>query len=144
MSLPPLASVAALETRLGKSLSGAALARAEAALGDASALVRGISGRDWVDTDGTTITAPAEAVLVTVTAALREVRNPEGFVSETLGDYNYRRPEQSNMGVYLTKDERRMVRYAAKKIAYTVRTPSAFYDARTDPDEWPVSEGGES
>jgi hypothetical protein len=139
--LPLLAPVSALEIRLGKStgsLSGTDLARAEAALQDASALVRAAAGKTWVSEDGLTATAPDAASVVTVTAALRAYRNPEGFISETLGDYNYRRPEGGQaVGVYLTREERQMVKHAAKSTAYTVRTPSAMYDAGQDPALWP-------
>lgn len=130
MTLKSLADVAAIELRLGfetGTLQGPDLARAQAALDDASALVRAEAGKSWVDTDGTTITAPAQVLTIVVKAALREFKNPDGFSSEQMGDYSYRTDHTG--GVYLTDDERRIVRQAAGAGAYgawTVRTRSEF------------------
>jgi hypothetical protein len=135
MSLPPLASVAAMEVRLGVeegSLEDLDLARAEAALGDVSALVRDEAGRDWVADDETTITAPPAAVAVVLQAALRTYRNPDGYASESLGGgaYGYSYAPGAT-GAYLSEDERLIVRRAATGRrfhggVYTVRTPSAY------------------
>jgi len=46
MSLPPFASLADLEARLGRTLTGAEATRAEALLGDASAAVRRFTGQE--------------------------------------------------------------------------------------------------
>jgi hypothetical protein len=101
MALPPLAPVSAMETRLGLAagaLSGADLARAGDALADASTLVRLYSGKDW-----TPELCPAALVTVTVQAALRAYRNPEGYTGENFGGaYAYTTKET---GVGLTADE---------------------------------------
>lgn len=128
MTLKALADVSALELRLGLeigTLQGADLARASAALDDASALVRAEASKTWLD--GDTVTAPAQVVTIVVKAALREYRNPDGFTSEQLGDYSYRTDQTG--GVYLTDDERRIVRAAAGASGHGVwspRTPSAY------------------
>ncbi|GAA4981255.1 hypothetical protein [Actinopolymorpha pittospori] len=117
MALPSLAPVSALEVRLGVdvgSLAGADLARAEADLADASALVRNEAGCDWVAVDGVTITAPDPVVAVVVRAALRSYRNPDGYQGENLGgSYSYQYA-QGETGVYLTADEIRVVQLAAR------------------------------
>lgn len=129
MSLKSLADVEAIELRLGfekGSLQGADLARAQAALDDASALVRAEAGKPWLDEEGD-VTAPAQVVTIVVKAALREFKNPDGFSSEQMGDYSYRTDQTG--GVYLTEDERRIVRQAAGAGAYgawTVRTRSHY------------------
>jgi hypothetical protein len=101
-----LATVDELEDRLGRALTtDPERAQAEAALSDASALVRDEGRSDW---DATTV--PQAVAAVVLTAALRVVRNPEGFVSEAIGAYNYRLPEQSSLGIYLTETEKGIVR----------------------------------
>lgn len=125
-----LAEVSALELRLGLeigSLQGADLARAQASLEDASALVRAEAGKPWLDAAGTTVTAPAQVVTIVVKASLREFKNPDGFTSEQLGDYSYR--TDATGGAYLTEDERRIIRQAAGTSGQglgTVTTPSAY------------------
>ena len=141
MTLKALAEVSALELRLGLeigSLQGADLARAQASLEDASALVRAEAGKPWLDGDGSTVTAPAQVVTIVIKASLREFKNPDGFTSEQIGDYSYR--TDNTGGVYLTEDERRIVRDAAGTSGnglWTVRTPSEYYDPTTPlPDDY--------
>ena len=123
-----LAEVSALELRLGLeigSLQGADLARAQASLEDASALVRAEAGKPWLD--GDTVTAPAQVVTIVVKASLREFKNPDGFTSEQMGDYSYR--TDATGGAYLTEDERRIIRQAAGTTGQglvTMVTPSAY------------------
>lgn len=115
MSLPPIVTVASLEIRLGVavgSLAGLNLARAEAAIADASDLVREI-GLPWVAVDGVTITAPAAVAKVVRTAALRDYNNPDNMQGEAFGsDYSYQRAP-GTVSAYLTKDETKIVRRAA-------------------------------
>lgn len=104
----PLADVAALEARLGRELAGAERTTAERALSDASAVVRTF-GLPWPDPE----TAPDIAVSVTLAAAERRVRNPEGYRSEMQGSYQYHRPASAPAGVELTRAEERMISAAA-------------------------------
>ena len=104
----PLADVSALEARLGETLTGTERTRAEAALSDASALVR-VYGIPWPDP----LTAPDVAVSVTLAAAERKVRNPEGFRSEMEGSYQWTRAASTPAGVDLTPGEIRMLSKAA-------------------------------
>ena len=140
MSLPPLATVEAMQVRLGgAALTGADLDRAGAALDDVSALVRLEGGLDWVAADGVTITAPPAVIAVVLAAALRGYRNPDGFQGETVGPYSYQYA-QGSTSAYLTTAEARIVRLAAagstgRPGVYTVRTPSA-YERPTTPDAW--------
>lgn len=139
MALPPLAPVSSLETRLGlaaATLSGVDLARAEAALGDASALIRAEAGKDWVGPDLVTITAPDAVVTVCLHAALRPYRNPDGFSGESVGDYSYQYAATGDpVDVYLSDEEKRVVRRAALGTAGpgfsgSIRVPSAYGDFR--------------
>lgn len=132
MSLPPLATVADLETRLGVpvgSLAGADLARAGAALDDASALIRDEAGKSWVDEDGATVTAPEAVRTVARRSALREYRNPDGFSGENVGPYSYQLGREAS-SAYLTAGEVAIVRRAAGLTsggsALSIRTPSAY------------------
>lgn len=126
MALPSLAPVSALEVRLGVeigSLEDEDFARAEAAIADASTLVRSEAGRTWVAEDDS-VTAPDDVVAVVLRAARREFQNPSGLRSESVGDYSYSLAEGG--GVFLTDAERRIVRAAAGSGSRSVATPAPF------------------
>lgn len=136
MSLPALAPVSGLEVRLGLavgSISGADLARAQAALVDVSAIVRQEAGMDWIDPDDpTAVITPDTVAAVVLQAVKRAYENPENLSQESLGgDYA---STKSLVGIYLTEDEKTIVRIAAdggrKNITGTVRTPSAYFDPK--------------
>lgn len=128
-----IAALSSLEVRLGipeGSLSGVDKARAEAALEDASILVREAAGQAWTDAAGA-LPAPETAVTVALRAALREYRNPQGFTTEGLGDYSYQLGEGYQSGAYLTDDERAMIRSAVGATSPglgSVRTPYGYGD----------------
>jgi hypothetical protein len=104
-TLPPLAQVEDLADRLGRDLTDASeVRRAAAALDDASGMVRDESGRDWVDDP-----APQPLVTVVLAAALRVLRNPEGYLSQTTGPFSVTR-DRGELGVYLTETERALCR----------------------------------
>ena len=100
MAAEPLATVAELEIRLGRTLTGDELTLAQAALADASALVR-TYGLPWADP----AKAPDVAVSITLAAAERRVRNPEGYRMEMEGSYQYQLPASLPTGVGLTDSE---------------------------------------
>lgn len=146
MTLPPLAPVAALETRLGLgpgTLAGADLARAQAALDDVSALIRAEAGSPLVDPDGVTITAPEAAVAVTLAVAKRVYLNPDGLAGFSVEGYSEQQP-QGAVGVIMTDDETAVIRAAiagstagGSVTLGSVRTPSAYGDAAPAPfDLW--------
>lgn len=117
-TLPPLAEVPDLEKRLERAFAdGPETDRAEAVLDDASDLVRDASGKDWVDpANPNAIKAPRIVKLITVRVAERAIRNPEGFSSESAGDYSYQRNGVTDGGgLYLTDRERETLRKAAGK-----------------------------
>lgn len=126
--LPALASVTELEARLGldpESLTGPELGRAQAALADASALVRLEGGQTWVDEFGV-VTAPDAIVRVTLGAAQRNYVNPDGEIQQSVGPFARRLSDQST-GVYLTKAELDIVR--------RFRPSSGLWTLRTQRDE---------
>jgi hypothetical protein len=111
----PLADVADLETRLGRTFEGAEAARALALLDDASALARDVAGRTWTDpVTGALLTVPGSVRWAVLRAAERAIRNPDGFSSESAGDYSYQRTGVQP-GVYLTDGEERAIRGAIGK-----------------------------
>lgn len=121
-ALPPLATVAELETRLGLdtgTLADTDLARATAAIADASTLVR-VQGRvPWVDATGNPI-APDAVVVVVLQVALRVYNNPNGYTSETVsadGATYSNSNNQQALGIYLTAEELRTVQEAAELAA---------------------------
>ncbi|MGH8791773.1 MAG: hypothetical protein ACRDXX_03905 [Stackebrandtia sp.] len=99
--MPPLAGIDALETLLAEPLTGRQRQRAASVLTGVSAEVRAAAGRSWVDGD-----APELAVSITLRAAERVVRNPQGLTSERLGDYGRGFGDTAPAGVYLTEGER--------------------------------------
>lgn len=94
----PLATLADLTARLGGLAVDDALA--ESALADASALVRHY-GLPWADPAA----APDVAVSITLAAAERRVRNPEGYRMEMEGSYQYQLPASAPTGVALSQAE---------------------------------------
>lgn len=101
----PLATTADLEARLGRELVGGEVTIAQAALADASALVRHY-GLPWPDPS----TAPGIAVSITLAAAERRVRNPEGYRMEMEGSYQYQLPASAPTGVALSQAEMDLLR----------------------------------
>lgn len=92
MALPPLATVADMEARIGRAIEGDEnVARANALLADASALVRFEANRTWVDAEtGELVGVPDYVVTLTVNAALRGWYNPAGIESAQLGAVSVR------------------------------------------------------
>lgn len=101
MTLPPLAEVEDLKNRTGQTYSGSELTRAGAVLADASALARDEAGQLW---GAGSLTAPEVAVVLVLKAAKRAMENPDGYTSETDGDYTWRK-EGAEDGVYFTDKE---------------------------------------
>lgn len=99
-----LATVAELEDRLGRTLTGAPLDRAEAALDDASALVRDEGDEDW-----DSLTAPDRVVQIVLAAAYRAFTNPDALAQATSGDVSVSYGTVPG-AVYLTAAELRAVR----------------------------------
>jgi hypothetical protein len=129
----PLAEVSDLEVRLRLevgSITGADLQAAETALEDASVLVLAQGNPAW-----TPASVPEIAKSVVIRVALRQYRNPDGFVSEGMGGgaYTYRYADDET-SAYLTEAEAVMVQraFAAEQpsagrgFVGTVRTPSAY------------------
>jgi hypothetical protein len=124
-----------METRLGVSvgsLQGADLQRATDALDDASILVRAEAGLDFLAADGLTIDAPDVIVTIARRVALRQYRNPDGFVSEGMGSgaYTYRYADDET-SAYLTDREAAQIHAAVAALRPapfqgSVRTPSAY------------------
>jgi hypothetical protein len=132
--LPALATVADLEARLGldpDSLAGSDLARARAALVDASTLVRTEARRTWVD-DAGVITAPDVIVRVVLGAAMRNYTNPDGVIQEAVGPFSRRYADDST-GVYLTRAELELIRRFRPSGGdlWTLRTERDGVDAET-------------
>lgn len=113
--MPPLADVGSLEIRLGRTLTGTEVSRATALLDDASALVRDVAGKDWIDPDTGELQSVPGSIKATVLRMVeRAMRNPEGFSAESAGDYSYQRTGVQP-GIYLTEGEERTIRRALGK-----------------------------
>jgi len=113
--LTPLATVEQFAARLPGGIGVDDYDRAEAALQDASALVRLEAQTTWVDEAGAlTIDLPDVVVAVTIAAARRAFVNPDGLASESIQDYSSTFPSAS-ADIYLTRAERSAVRRAVQR-----------------------------
>lgn len=78
---------------------------------------------------------PARVTAITLEVAARSFRNPNGYSSETIDDYTYRRdPETRRAGVYLTGAETSELRRIATPAATGGR---AFSLSGLDPEWYP-------
>lgn len=109
MSEPTLATIPELSARTGEISD---LSRALALLADASALIRAEANYTWIDADGDLEEVPALIVMVCCKVVERVLSNPEGLSGEAIGGYSAQFSNASS-DVYLTKQERRLVRKAA-------------------------------
>lgn len=106
--LPALASLDDLNVRLPEPAEeDADEARAQAALDDASTLVRLTTGQSYVDEDEELIDSiPDVVVVVTLAAARRAYLNPDDVRQESVGPYSV---TLAGTGVYLTDDEKALL-----------------------------------
>ncbi|MEU3599665.1 hypothetical protein ABZ714_13205 [Streptomyces sp. NPDC006798] len=96
-------------------------AQARAAIADASDIVRAYGSPHWGCTaGGRTVPVPPAVRAVTLAMAERRMRNPENFVSEGAGEYQYRYAEQGSNGFAPSKAEIMLIEKLANR--YGVRT----------------------
>jgi len=107
--LPSLATVEQFEVRISGGVEVGDLARAQAALDDASALVRVEAGITWLNAADELFEVPDVAVAVTIAAARRAFVNPDMIASESIQDYSTTFSSSSS-DIYLTKAERLAIR----------------------------------
>ena len=117
--LPAFATTDQLAARFPGGIASVDAARAQAALDDASAKVRAETNKDWMVPGATSSDPPVIdpalpdiIVIVTLAAALRAFTNPEQLSQEGIGTYHASYANGS-MDVYLTSQERRLIRKAA-------------------------------
>lgn len=142
--LPPLAAVEDLESWLGvATLSGTNATRAEAYLAAASAKVRAYTRRTWLseddELDESTPTITADdlelvAAGVVVPAAARMYSNPTGLLQETTGPFSARYADSAALGVYLTDDEKAILRSYCTTARPGLWTQRTTRDDGTGPD----------
>lgn len=107
-----LAEPAEVIDRLGRPLDAAEQVRVRAVLDDVSALVRDVAGRDFLNEAGTALEGVPHSVrAVVLKASERAMRNPDGYQSESVGDYSYARRGAED-GTYLTEREETLIRRA--------------------------------
>lgn len=109
--LPALATVEMLNGRLSEPAEGDDdLSRAQAALEDASTLIRSETATTWVTDGALDDDVPDVVVMVTLAVARRAYLNPDGIRQETLADHSV--TYGGTGAVYLTGAERALVRKA--------------------------------
>lgn len=150
MALPALATLAELEARLGIAPGGLAepdKSRAQAALADASSLVREESRRNWMDTSTPPVAvAPDALVRIVLAAAKRDYRNPDGLTSETdtAGPFTRTRARKDDEStVYLTDSEQEICRRYRETTKAALWTQPTTRGECEDNTLWlPTSQGG--
>lgn len=102
--------------------------RAAAALADASALIRAVAGITWADEHDELLDVPDIINQITLGVALRVFRNPDGYSQATAGDVSvsFAKAGSGGTGVYLTKEERRLVRQAANNRLTSVQLDAGY------------------
>lgn len=133
MTLPSLATVDDLATRLPGGIAAADEDRAQLVLDDVSTLIRAEVETDWVDDAGALSGVPDVVVTVCLAAARRAWTNPNGVLSETIGSYSYRLPDAAVApGVFLTDEEKRLIRRAAGTVDAGVSSVELNAEAGSD------------
>lgn len=135
MICEPIGTVPELEARVGRTfVTDEEKAMAAAALEDAAAIARTYGNPYWgcyavstfstesepVVVDGMTVrstgmTVPPGVKAIVLAMAGRALRNPDGFVSETAGEYTYRYSENTANGIEPSKGEIKMLEKLAQK-----------------------------
>lgn len=134
MEYEPIGTVAELEARVGRSfVTDEDQAMAAAALEDAAAIARAYGNPFWggfvvstfstaepvvvngVAARSTAMTVPPGVKAVVLAMAARAMKNPEGYVSEMAGEYNYRYSENTANGLEPSKGEIMMLEKLAQK-----------------------------
>lgn len=126
MTTPTLANIGQLQARIPGGFPSGELSRALAALEDASAWIRAEAGIDWLDTNGDLDLVPSVIVSICCAVARRIYDNPDGILQESIAQYSYSRTNATT-SVYLTKQERLMIRKAAGTNSVDVITLESPY-----------------
>lgn len=146
MTLPAFAAPEDLANRIPNGITAGDEPRAQAALDDASALIRAEAGKTWCTDGELDDDVPDIVVTITLKSAQRAFTNPDGQTQEQTGQWmaSY---ANASPDVYLTERERTLVRRAAGRsgvwVQPTTRGPEndvprdrCFDDARrVPPDE---------
>jgi hypothetical protein len=128
-----LATLDALKARVPGGIEQPDEARAQAALDDASALVRQAVGTTYLDEDGVTLlaTVPEIVASITLQCALRGFLNPpDGLRQTNLDGYG---ESFERGGIYLTSDERSTL--AAVPISGSRKGLTVISTTRMDDEE---------
>lgn len=103
----PLGTLSELEARMGRPfIEDAERRQAIAAIADASDMCRAYGNPYWnCECDERKVSTPRAIRAVTLALAERRMRNPENFVSEGAGEYQYRYAENGANGAAPSKAE---------------------------------------
>ena len=128
ITTPPLVTFDDVADRLGDPIDDIDANRLDAAIDDASALVRTVARQTWLNDAETAVEdVPDAIVTVVANVARRGYRNPLGIVHETEGPFSARYGEDAAQGIYLTDAERELVE--------SFRTTSGLWSMRTSRDD---------
>jgi hypothetical protein len=133
--LPSLVDLETLGERLGVTIDADSPdgIRAQAALDDASALIRQAASYNWATVDGDMLTVPDIIVAIACAVAYRAFKNPTGATQASVGDVSVSFSGSPGGAVYLTKNEHAAVRKAAGRPGITTIQLESDLLAADDP-----------
>lgn len=136
-----LATIEALEVRLGRAFLEEERARAEAILVDVSAIALNETSGGW-----TAQTVPADVSAVVLSAALRAFKNPDGYIDQNIGSFSAKvHHTQFSSGIF-TRPELAILHRNSHKPgfgAFGFTTVSRWRDdSSREIDQWEVAPYG--
>lgn len=135
---PPLATIEDLQVRIGVDVPMDDVDQAGQLLRYASALVRGWTGRTWVDDGGDLVDVPLSVIDVVVEIVHRSVVNPDGATQQTAGPFSVSFGRDAAQRMFLTRSDKTILAgldgVGAAGRAFTIDTmPNRAYEFRYPP-----------
>lgn len=114
MARPSLASVSDFEALLGEPVAAGSASRVALLLAHASEIVRVYAGATWLNDDEDDLEdLPAQIPMVVCMMVERATSNPLGVTQETAGPFSRSFGSDAAQRLYMTRQERAIVRAAA-------------------------------
>ncbi|GAB3475296.1 Gp19/Gp15/Gp42 family protein [Amycolatopsis cihanbeyliensis] len=129
----PLATVTDVQSRLGRTLSPEEQDQAAVLLGDAEVRLKARIP-DLLDQVASGSLDEAVVVQVEANMVARVLRNPDGYVAETDGNYSYQKAQDATAGRLMVLDDEWSL--LGLRRGMVVLTPRLELPVRAGPDWW--------
>lgn len=127
-----------VETRLGRPLSTEEQTQATTLLADAEILIKARIP-DLADKIAENEIDTATVVMVEASAVVRLMRNPDGFIAESDGDYSYQKDKRLATGALsILEHEWALLGISKGIFLIAPKVPTPFELYRPEPDHWYV------